>query len=104
MVDNDSSVSAVLVCDLGGFRLSYQAHEPCVMCGTTMTQRCYHHVLSRKSGGPDLPWNLMPLCLADHNLIHAKGLTTTAKNHADVKLWLLNNGWEFICGKWRRFN
>lgn len=64
-----------------------------------------HHIQTRKSGGSDALWNLMPLVHPLHQQVHGMGLRLFAQRHPSVKQWLLANGWEFdeIALKWRHY-
>lgn len=81
--------------------MNYQTDKPCLVCKTVSVQRCFHHVKSRKSGGGDELWNLMPLCLEHHNQVHMSGLNHFANSYNNVRFWLLQNNWYFNLGKWR---
>lgn len=61
-----------------------------------------HHVKSRKSGGSDDSWNLMPLCHKHHVEIHQIGLITFSKRYNEARWWLLGNSWKIndITQKW----
>jgi hypothetical protein len=52
-----------------------------------------HHLQSRKSGGPDLPWNLMPLKREYHNEVHQGGKIAMARKYPQFKIWLELKGW-----------
>ena len=66
--------------------------QPCTVCGRDAE---YHHVWSYKAGGSTVAKNLMPLCREHHREVHDKGLTTSAKKYVSIKLWLIENEWEF---------
>ena len=53
-----------------------------------------HHIKTRKSGGSDNDYNLMPLCRLHHTEIHKIGLTTFANKYNQVKEFLISHGWE----------
>ena len=75
--------------------MNYKSDSPCVACKESRENMvCYHHLNTRKSGGTDDYWNLMPLCLKCHNEIHAKGLIAMTLKHLGVKNWLSANGWK----------
>ena len=61
-----------------------------------------HHVLTVGSGGPDLPWNLLPIAHRYHQEVHQTGLNKFAQRYSQVRLWLISNGWTFclIKNKW----
>lgn len=73
----------------------------CIITGSCPVD--LHHVKSRKSGGPDEQWNLMPLSRDMHRKMHDKGLSTMAMNYEHVYEWLKKNNW-YLCPvtfKWR---
>lgn len=61
-----------------------------------------HHVKTRKSGGTDDSWNLMPLKHELHQECHQIGLGTFSRRYVQVHNWLIENGWEqcLITHKW----
>ncbi len=63
-----------------------------------------HHIKTRKSGGPDESWNLLPICHAKHVEAHSIGLIKLADRYPAIKAWLLDNGWLIEQGKWRHFD
>ena len=81
--------------------MSYQSQQPCIACGTMGTDRCYHHVKSRGSGGPDEAWNMISVCLACHNNFHLYGNMIMTERFPAVLDWFKLNGWEILSGKWR---
>lgn len=62
-----------------------------------------HHVISKKSGGPDLAANIMALCPGHHQMVHSRGLTYMADNFQVIQSWLLAGDWFFDAAlqKWR---
>jgi hypothetical protein len=64
-----------------------------------------HHLRTRKSGGCDSVWNLMPLCRLHHSNVHQIGMNTFAKKYPVVKDWLISHGWDFnvVKNKWTRY-
>jgi 5-methylcytosine-specific restriction endonuclease McrA len=82
----------------------YNTDEPCLCCGVyTENGNCYHHIKTRKSGGTDDAFNLMPLCQRCHNYFHSIPLSSITKKNVVVKGWLEANGWVFEYGKWRHY-
>jgi hypothetical protein len=59
-----------------------------------------HHPKSRGSGGPDEPWNMMPLAHRLHQECHNIGLKRFAEKYPAVKQWLLDHQWT-LDRKWR---
>lgn len=54
------------------------------------------HVKSVGSGGPDLPFNLIPLCRTCHVMQHKTGWVTLFKTNAKIGAALKNRGWYLI--------
>jgi 5-methylcytosine-specific restriction endonuclease McrA len=54
-----------------------------------------HHIKTRKSGGCDSVFNLMPLCRAHHTQVHQIGINSFAEKYPVVKDWLILNDWNF---------
>ena len=75
----------------------------CVACRNRATE--FHHIKSKKSGGPDEIFNLMPIDRICHTMVHAKGLVWFANKYSGVKNFLLANGWEYseLKNKWTRY-
>ena len=63
-----------------------------------------HHVKTRKSGGTDDSYNLMPLCRSHHTEVHKTGTSTFVNKYNSARLWMLSNGWEHnvFLNKWRK--
>lgn len=81
----------------------YCTDEPCTACGAhTEGGSALHHVKTRKAGGTDHPWNLMPLCFKCHHYVHSIGLVTFSKLNPPVRTWLVLNEWSIceLTGKW----
>jgi hypothetical protein len=78
--------------------------KPCAVCARFEAEP--HHVKSKKSGGDDMGFNLMPLCRRCHKEVHDIGLTTFASKYKQVTDWLLGYGWELdtFMNKWRHAN
>ena len=82
---------------------SYRAKK-CLACGAQRNV-CAHHLKSKKSGGHDLPNNLIPLCDFCHtkgsHAVHRVGLDLFSKNFTKVEKYLINHGWENTWfGRW----
>lgn len=72
----------------------YNTDEPCTACGGhTEGGNALHPVKTRKAGGPDHPWNLMPLCFKCHHNVHSTGLMSFSSRHQNVRTWLVLNDW-----------
>jgi hypothetical protein len=65
---------------------------PCAITGTPGPNDP-HHVKSKKSGGPELPWNLCPLTHELHREFHNIGINSFAKKYPKFEAWLLDRGW-----------
>jgi 5-methylcytosine-specific restriction endonuclease McrA len=74
----------------------------CIVCKVGQAEA--HHVKSKKSGGDDVEYNLIPLCRKCHSEVHSIGLNRFSDKHSSVKGWLLKNGWELnvVAMKWYR--
>lgn len=74
----------------------------CLICGSKADR---HHVKTRKSGGSDEEHNLMPICRSHHVEVHKTGMRLFANKYFEVKVWLMDNGWEFneVKKKWCRY-
>lgn len=79
-------------------------HEDMTIREAIHKQRCVvsnrwgaegHHIITRKSGGPDAEWNLMPLSRIHHTECHQIGLNKFAEKYPKVKSWLIAHGWYF---------
>jgi hypothetical protein len=66
-------------------------HQPCAICGRQLAD--WHHIMTRKSGGPDDAWNLIPLCRQHHVEIHSVGRITFLKKYFQFKDFLIKYGW-----------
>ena len=54
-------------------------HPSCEACGFPSEQ--LHHILSRRSGGPDIEWNWMALCACCHANFHQLGRFSFARRY-----------------------
>lgn len=86
---------------------NYQAHEPCIICQTDEVQRCYHHLMTRKTYPEfkDADFNKCPCCQRCHNMFHNKGTNYMATYFPLFRQWLLDHGWAFDAyqKKWRHY-
>lgn len=76
-------------------RVNYQSFEPCTACGEVYLDRCYHHIITQKTGGPDTDWNLLSVCLKHHNDVHDWGMRIFSIKFPKVITWLVNHDWLF---------
>jgi hypothetical protein len=78
--------------------MKWQTNLPCVACGRyTENGNALHHVLTRKAH-PELKdkhYNLMPLCVHHHNMIHSKGARFMCEHFTNICAWLTSNNWYF---------
>lgn len=65
---------------------------PCLLC---TRQADPAHIRSRGAGGPDEPWNLIPLCRSHHMLQHAMGWYRFKEASYSIATWLEDNGWQW---------
>jgi 5-methylcytosine-specific restriction endonuclease McrA len=74
---------------------NYKSPLPCLICQESGENRVtWHHLKTRKSGGSDEPFNLMPLCQRCHNEVHAIGLGSFARKYPAANEWLRQHAWE----------
>ena len=52
-----------------------------------------HHIRTKMSGGPDEPWNILPLCRFHHNLWHQMGRARLFEKLPDLLGVLVYMGW-----------
>lgn len=69
-------------------------YRTCVVCSAQATDM--HHIKTRKSGGSDDPWNLMPLCRMHHQETHRIGAASFALKHIQARNYLHGNGWQIV--------
>ena len=75
---------------------NYKSDSPCIVClKEDENSVCFHHVKTRKSGGTDDSWNMMPLCQQHHNEVHNKGLSLFSALYYQALKWLTKNGCEY---------
>lgn len=74
---------------------------PCLNCGERQGVVA-HHIKTKKSGGHDIPQNLMPLCFLCHFEVHSIGMTSFASQNAYIEHFLIEMGWEYseFYNKW----
>lgn len=62
-----------------------------------------HHLITRKSGGSDEPWNLIYLSHALHQEVHSIGMMRFAQKYPAVRDWLIRNDWRIdpLLLKWK---
>lgn len=69
----------------------------CAACDRTPCDPA--HIRSIGAGGPDLEWNLMPLCRRHHSLQHSVGWGGLVIKFPSVWLALESKGWEWSTEK-----
>jgi hypothetical protein len=60
-----------------------KAHPACEACGFKTEE--LHHIISRKTQGPDEDWNWLALCLVCHRIYHDFGRTTFAERFPHLR-------------------
>ena len=71
----------------------------CIICGNKEVD--IHHIKTKKSGGDDVPYNLVPLCRVHHSSLHSMGIKKFAKEYILFEAFLLYFGWELnALNKW----
>lgn len=77
---------------------------PCTACGKRGPSDP-HHIKSKKSGGDDIPQNLMPLCREHHTMVHKIGLFTFSQKFDQVSVFLVEHSWRINSDgfKWVNF-
>jgi hypothetical protein len=77
--------------------------DMCIVCGRQASEK--HHIKTKKAGGPDEDWNLLPVCRFDHVKIHTQGIKKIAAIYPRLAGWLLQHGWklDFDGRKWRHY-
>lgn len=65
----------------------------CLACGAHPSDPC--HVRSRGAGGPDVEWNVMPLCRTHHTEQHKKGWEAMASRYPKIYVFFKTHGWTF---------
>lgn len=75
-------------------------NKPCLVC-TNDQGTVGHHIKTKGSGGPDEPWNIIPLCPKHHHETHLKGTVTFTATYSVVEKWMLANDWWFSGVKWK---
>lgn len=65
---------------------------PCAIC-STKEGTVAHHIKSKKSGGPDEDWNLLPLCMIHHTEIHKRGPSFMLQKYFHLNCILRKKGW-----------
>jgi hypothetical protein len=67
---------------------------PCLLCQVEY-KVCGHHIWRKKVSGPDLAWNLVPLCESHHNEIHWYGEITSTVHYGVYEQEKLRLGWYY---------
>jgi hypothetical protein len=84
--------------------LDYLQTLSCLICN--QRPACGHHIKTKGSGGPDEPWNLVPLCNEHHQEVHRLGAYRFANKYIKFKKYLEIFEWELIelNGKFKYIN
>lgn len=78
----------------------------CIVCQDRKEPQIYrtevHHLKTKKTFGDDVEWNLIPLCVREHRILHTIGLTTFSRKHRVVWDLLIQMNWELdeLSGRW----
>lgn len=88
---------------------NFSTSEPCLACGAmTENGNTFHHIKTQKAYPEYVKeiWNLMPLCLRHHKMVHDIGLTSFARMNPGVMKWLYQKKWTYdnFLKKWRNDN
>jgi hypothetical protein len=67
--------------------------RPCFVCRYRPTDPC--HIISRGSGGPDEPYNVISLCRKHHQLHHSLGWFKMCEEHPFLKQEIYQRGFRF---------
>lgn len=71
-------------------------HEvKCLVCNVSHGT-CAHHIKTKKSGGHDMEFNLVPLCVRHHLEIHQHGTEHFAQKYSLFMKFLIQNNWEKV--------
>lgn len=73
--------------------------KPCCICGRWPSDPS--HVKSRGSGGPDTPWNVVPMCREHHREWHQIGPSKFLRKYPPFEFLLKYMGWEIETGRLR---
>lgn len=74
--------------------------DRCVVCGKRGVD--LHHIKTRKAGGTDCSFNMIPLCRKHHRECHDIGMKIFSARYQLVRFWLLENNWKIdeFMGRW----
>lgn len=66
--------------------------KPCFFCGCPAPSEV-HHIKSKKSGGHDVEWNLIPVDRKCHTEVHKRGLMYMMQKYLSAGVQLNKMGW-----------
>lgn len=69
----------------------------CLACGVRGSDPCHIRTVAR--GGPDLPWNVIPLCRKHHVEQHKFGFDHMRRKYPQVNFKLTETGWVKLNGR-----
>ncbi len=78
-------------------------NKPCEICGTSQGV-VGHHIKTKKSGGPDVPNNLIALCPNHHSEIHMIGNRSFMTKYPKFVFSLKSRGWQIDGEKFFNLN
>jgi len=80
----------------------YNIHKKdrCAVCDGDWPMLDVDHVKTFASGGTDEAYNCMTLCRFCHIQKGTIGTVSMSKKYPRYHNWLIENGWEFVMGKW----
>ena len=84
---------------------NFQSNLPCEVCGQTIQDNYFHHILTKKSR-PDVKYkefNLISVCQEHHNDFESKGNNTMSKIYPHIRKLFIDRGF-YMCetsNKWR---
>lgn len=67
---------------------------PCTVGFNCLGDVVPHHIKTKKTGGPDIIENIMPLCVKHHNEIHNLKTSKFIKDYA-LESYMRKKGWLF---------
>lgn len=70
------------------------SYTRCLVCKRSPVDQA--HIKTKKTGGPNEPFNLMPLCRICHRKQHDIGIISFMNRFPEVKKYLEDWGWEII--------
>lgn len=70
---------------------------PCAAMIGCFGEVCAHHIKTKGSGGDDVPYNLIPLCMKHHEEIHKTSIIRMAVEYPGIHNYICNHlGIDFL--------